>query len=110
LQLSWGFTPWGGTTDRVGSTTGTISTSGLFSNGTGNYVIGLDHEETMTLGGRTATVRFNGVNTESGARIDMTVTELAGQPPAETPEPGTLVLGGVALVGGVGAWWRRRAV
>jgi hypothetical protein len=27
---------------------------------------------------------------------------------AETPEPGTLILGGIALAGGVGAWWRKR--
>jgi hypothetical protein len=26
----------------------------------------------------------------------------------ETPEPGTLILGGIALAGGVGAWWRKR--
>jgi hypothetical protein len=29
--------------------------------------------------------------------------------PVETPEPGTLVLCGVAAGGGFGAWWRKRA-
>jgi polyisoprenoid-binding protein YceI len=28
--------------------------------------------------------------------------------PVETPEPGTLMLGGIALAGGLGAWWRKR--
>jgi hypothetical protein len=31
-----------------------------------------------------------------------------GGTPAETPEPGTMLLGGVALAGGVGAWLRKR--
>lgn len=28
--------------------------------------------------------------------------------PVETPEPGTLILGGIALAGGIGAWMRKR--
>jgi hypothetical protein len=106
FQVSWGFTPWGdGGGQVVGSTTGTVTADGLFSSGTGNYVIGLDHSERVTVGGRAALLRFNGVNTESGASIQMTVTPDA---PTETPEPGTLILGGIAVAGGLGAWWRKR--
>jgi hypothetical protein len=31
-----------------------------------------------------------------------------GGTPAETPEPGTLILAGVAIAGGIGAWLRKR--
>lgn len=106
FQLAWGFTPWvDGSGGAVGSTTGTISADGLFTSGTGNYRIGLDYSERVTVGGRSALLRFNGVNTESGATIQMTVTPDA---PSETPEPGTLILGGIALAGGLGAWVRKR--
>jgi hypothetical protein len=102
--LSWGFDGGGGS--ATGSVTGSITASGLTSSGTGNYWIDLDHSETVSLGGRTAIVRFAGQNTESGSRIDMTVTELIEQPPG-VPEPGTLVLGGIAVTG-VGVWGRRK--
>lgn len=109
FQLSWGFTPWGdGSGQVVGTTTGTISADGLFTSGTGNYLIGLDHTESISVNGQAATVRFTGVNRESGADIEMTVTPLETTTAPQVPEPGTLVLGGIALVGGVGAWWRRR--
>jgi len=109
FQLSWGFTPWGdGSGQVVGTTTGTISADGLFTSGTGNYVIGLDHTESFSLNGQAVELRFTGVNRESGADIEMTVTpqELTSAP--QVPEPGTLVLGGLAAAGGLAAWRRRK--
>lgn len=109
FQLSWGFTPWGdGSGQVVGTTTGTISADGLFTSGTGNYVIGLDHTESFSLNGQAVELRFTGVNRESGADIEMTVTPLESTSAPQVPEPGTLVLGGLAAAGGLAAWRRRK--
>lgn len=75
-----------------GSVEGTISASGIFTSGTGNYWIGLDHTDTVQLGNKRAKVRFWGSNNESHSVILMDVTEVA-----ETPEPATMALGGIGL-------------
>lgn len=103
FQLSWGFV--GGLRDLAGgSTTGTVSVDGLFTSGTGNYTIGLDYEEWVQMSGRAARIRYDAVNRESDSEITMTVTEVT----PTVPEPGTFVLGGLAIAGGVGAWRRRK--
>ncbi len=106
FQLSWGFSDRDGRT-AGGSTTGTLTADGLSTTGTGNYFIALDHTEAVNLDGRFAHIRFEGVNTESGARIEMSVSEIAYNAP-QVPEPGTLILGGIAAVGGLGAWLKKR--
>lgn len=104
FQLSWGFTPWGdGSGQVVGTTTGTLTTGGPGMD-YGAYVIGLDHTESLSLNGEAVEVRFRGVNQGYYAVIEMTVTPNA----PEVPEPGTLIIGGIALVGGLGAWVRKR--
>lgn len=105
FQLSWGYLGSRLPEMEGGSTTGTISADGLFTSGTGNYTIGLDYEERVSMSGRAARIRFEGVNRESASEITMTVTEIA----PGVPEPCTVVLGGIALAGGVGAWRRHRA-
>jgi hypothetical protein len=105
INLSWGFQ--GQTEIVTGDAGGTLTASDLFTTGTGNYVIGLDHSQTVTLDGRTAVVRFTGENTENGSRIDMSVTPIEQTAAPNVPEPGTMILSGTAL-GGFGVWWRRR--
>lgn len=86
--------------------TGSVSATGLLTSGTGNFNIGFNGEHDVTLGGRRARVTFGqGAWSESGVYTTFAVNELS---PSETPEPGTLILGGIALAGGVGAWLRRR--
>lgn len=86
--------------------TGGLHASSLLSSGTGNFNIGFDGHHEVTLGGRRARVMFGRRGwSESRVYTTFEVNELT---PSETPEPGTLVLGGIAIVGGIGAWVRKR--
>lgn len=87
-----------------GSVEGSISASGIFTSGTGNFWIGLNHTDTVQLGNRKAKVRFWGSNNESHSTIFMDVTDVV-----ETPEPGTLALAGIGLAGLAGFKLRRKA-
>jgi hypothetical protein len=107
FALAWQFTGTGGGTATGGTDIGRISADGVFTSGTGTTRIDLDYVTEVQVDGQWARVRFAGVNTESGSRIEMRVNAIDA--PA-VPEPGTLVLGGIVLVGGTGAWWRRRLV
>lgn len=73
------------------------------------FVIGLQPEsdEALTLGGNEYRVTLTARSHADGnAYLDASVE--VGET-HETPEPGTLVLCGLALAGGTGAWFRRRA-
>jgi hypothetical protein len=67
-------------------------------------------EQTLTLGGHEYRVNLHTRSDPDGvafgnAYIDADV-RIGG--PSETPEPGTLVLAGLAVAGGIGAWVRRK--
>lgn len=73
------------------------------------FVVGLtpQGDETLTLGGHEYRVKLTARSHADGnAYLDAAVE--VGET-HETPEPGTLVLCGLALAGGAGAWVRRRA-
>jgi hypothetical protein len=103
--LEYAFADGQGETYR-GSVEGLISASGIFTSGTGNFSIDLDHTDTVKLGNRKAKVRFWGSNNESHSVILMDVTDVV-----ETPEPATIALAGMGLAGVLGyrgRWLRKR--
>lgn len=105
LQYLFTSSPVNSSTESVsGSFTGTISTSGVFTSGTGNFTLGLDGETEVLLGGQKALVRFGTRESESHSAITMQVTPVA----VETPEPGTLILGGIGLASLMGLKFRGR--
>lgn len=102
FTLSVLFTDPDGNTAVV-SANGAAAAAPNFNGGTGQYEIALQQTRSFELGGRRFAVAFDDTPGESGTDIGFTVTAVS-----ETPEPGTLILGGIALAGGVGAWLRRR--
>jgi len=104
FEVTVAFTDAVGHTGSTGPQFGYIHAAGL-TTGTGNFTIGLSGYQEVTVGGRRARVGFAASESESVNRVAFEVTELS---PSETPEPGTLMLGGIALAGGIGAWLRRR--
>jgi hypothetical protein len=105
FEVTMTFTDAAGNSGTV-SQRGGVSASGLLTSGTGNFDVSFDGTREVELGGRRARVTFgDGYFSESGVYTTFQVDELS---PSETPEPGTLILGGIALAGGVGAWRRKR--
>lgn len=102
--LTMAFTDEAGNVGSISPQLGSIHAAGL-TTGTGNFNIGLYDYQEVTVGGRRARVLFAASPSESVNRIAFEVTELA---PAGVPEPGTIILGGIAIAGGLGAWVRRR--
>jgi PEP-CTERM motif len=105
--LNFGFTPHGSGATVSGQMEGTISASGVFTTGTGNFNLSVDHRP-IDLGGLVL-VQFGTRQSESQSVITMTVAPSIDGPVAETPEPTTLALAGIGLVGVVGMRMRRRA-
>jgi hypothetical protein len=82
---------------------GRISAGGLTS-GTGNFTIGLGGSQLVGVGNRYAEVTYGNRASESANRVTFQAQEAF---PPEVPEPGTLILGGIAIAGGFGAWRRK---
>jgi preprotein translocase subunit Sss1 len=94
----------GSSTNSVsGMYNGTISTSGVFTSGTGNFTLGLDGDTEILLDGQKARVQFGTRQSESQSVVTMTVTPGV----VETPEPATIALAGIGLAGVVGYRGRR---
>lgn len=85
--------------------TGSIGAGGVFTTGTGNFGIGFSGSQTVRVGERDVRVTFGNRESESANRVTFLVEDLG---PAQVPEPATLTLAGVGLVG-VGLLRRRRA-
>lgn len=82
---------------------GSLSAGGL-TTGTGNFTIGLEGSQVVQLGDKRAKVTFDNRESESANRITFLVEDVT---PPDVPEPASLILGGIALAAGGGAWLRR---
>ena len=98
-------------TDEIGNVAhfspraGAISAMGVFTTGTGNFDVSFHGSQELQLTERRARVTYSTAGGESWGGIRYQVDDVT---PVVTPEPGTLILGGIAIAGGLGAWARRR--